>query len=138
MHFLFLSTLVCPLPVICHLDVLNRKMGACAWSSNHIHWDEFHVNCKTNKWKMVFSVSMVPHLGRATTFSCRYGKNLSFANLVTPITVLGAERFSFPCNVFFWRTSAEEVLSMSRNQNWSLLRQNNSKSTWQVSNKFDL
>jgi hypothetical protein len=27
---------------------------------------------------------------------------------------------------------------MSRNQNWSLLRQNNSKSSWQISNTLDL
>ena len=54
--------------------------------------------------------------------SCRYGKYLSFATFVTPITVLGAEQFEI-CNVFFsCRTLAEEVLSMSRNQNWSLLR----------------
>ena len=33
--------------------------------------------------------------------SCRYGKYLSFATLVTPITVFGAEQFAFPCNVFF-------------------------------------
>ena len=59
--------------------------------------------------------------------SCRYGKYLSFAALVTPKTVLGAEQFAFPCNVFLSRqTLAEEVLSMSRNQNWSLL--SNSKS----------
>ena len=37
--------------------------------------------------------------------------------------------------IFFCRTSAEDVLRMSRNQNWSFLRQNNSKSIWQVSNK---
>ena len=43
---------------------------------------------------------------------------------VTPITVLGAEQFAFPCNVFFCQTSAEEVLSMSRNQNglcWGII-----------------
>ena len=33
--------------------------------------------------------------------SCRYGKYLSFATLVTPITVLGAEQFAFPCYFFF-------------------------------------
>ena len=32
---------------------------------------------------------------------CRYGKYLSFATLVTPITILGAEQFSFPWNFFF-------------------------------------
>ena len=35
------------------------------------------------------------------TQSCRYGKYLIFATLVTPITDLGAEQFAFPCNVFF-------------------------------------
>ena len=40
-------------------------------------------------------------------------------------------------SIFFW-TSAEEVLSMGRNQNWSLLRQNNSKSILRVSNILDL
>ena len=30
-----------------------------------------------------------------------YGKYLSFAPLVTPITVLGAEQFAFPWNFFF-------------------------------------
>ena len=34
--------------------------------------------------------------------SCRYGKYLSFATFVTPITVLRAEQFAFPCNVFFF------------------------------------
>ena len=29
--------------------------------------------------------------------SCRYGKYLSFATLVTHITVLGAEQFAIPC-----------------------------------------
>ena len=33
--------------------------------------------------------------------SCRYGKYLSFATLLTPITVLGAEKFAIPCKVFF-------------------------------------
>ena len=33
--------------------------------------------------------------------SYRYGKYLSFAALVTPITVLGAEKFAFPCTLFF-------------------------------------
>jgi hypothetical protein len=61
--------------------------------------------------------------------SCRYGKYLSFETLDTRQTVLGAEQFVYPCKVFFLcQTSAEEVLSMSRNQNWSLLRQNKSKS----------
>ena len=46
--------------------------------------------------------------------SCRLGKYLSFATLVDPITVLGAEQFSFPCYFFFCQTSAKEVLSMSR------------------------
>ena len=68
--------------------------------------------------------------------SCRYRKYLSFASLITTITVLGAEQLAFPC--YFLLSSAENVLSMSRNQNWSLLRQNNSKSIWQVSNKLDL
>ena len=68
--------------------------------------------------------------------SFRYGKYLSFPALVILLTVLAAEQFAFPCNVC--QTSAEEVLSMSRNQNWSLLRQNNSKSIWRVLNKFYL
>ena len=38
---------------------------------------------------------------KAFSQSCRYGKYLSFATLVTPITVLGAEQFAFPCKVFF-------------------------------------
>ena len=58
-------------------------------------------------------------------FTC--GKYLSFATLVTPITVLGAKQFAFPCKKNR-QTSAEEVCSMSRHQNWSLFRQNNSKS----------
>ena len=33
--------------------------------------------------------------------SCRYGKYLSFASLVNPITVLGAEQFAIPCNIAF-------------------------------------
>ena len=33
---------------------------------------------------------------KSFTHSCRYGKYLSFATLVTPITVLGAEQFAFP------------------------------------------
>ena len=33
--------------------------------------------------------------------SCWYGKYLSFAALVTPVAVLGAEQFAFPCKVFF-------------------------------------
>ena len=45
--------------------------------------------------------------------SCRYGKYHLFATLVTPITGLGAEKFSFLCNVFFppnfsWRSSEHE------------------------------
>ena len=39
--------------------------------------------------------------------SCRYGKYLSFASLVTPITVLGVEQFAIPCKVFFCRTSVQ-------------------------------
>ena len=70
--------------------------------------------------------------------NCRYGKYLSFATLDIPVTVLGAEHFVFPCNIFFRRTSAEEVLSMSRNQNWCLLRQNKSKSFRRTSNTLDL
>ena len=70
--------------------------------------------------------------------SCRCGNYLSFVTLVTPITVLRAEQFAFPCKFFFCWTLAEEVLSMSRNENWSLLRQSNSKSIWWVSNKLDL
>ena len=71
--------------------------------------------------------------------SCRYGKYLSFATLVTPITVMGDEHFAFPFKVFFpCQTSTEEVLSMSRNQNWSLLRQNKSKSIWRFLNILDL
>ena len=70
--------------------------------------------------------------------SCRYGKYLSFVNLVTPVTVLGDEQFAFFCSVFFHRSSAEEVLSMIRNRNWSLLRQNKSKNILRVSNILDL
>ena len=33
--------------------------------------------------------------------SCRYGKYLSFATLVTPITVLAAEQFAFLYTLFF-------------------------------------
>ena len=33
--------------------------------------------------------------------SWRYGKYLSFATLVTPVTDLGAEQFAFPCKVSF-------------------------------------
>ena len=29
--------------------------------------------------------------------SYRYGKYISFETLVTPVTVLGAEQFAFPC-----------------------------------------
>ena len=58
----------------------------------------------------------------------RYGKYLSFATFDTPVTVLGDEQFVFPCKVFFLRqTTAEEVLSMRRNQNWSLFKQNKRK-----------
>ena len=71
--------------------------------------------------------------------SCRYGKYILFATLVTPITFFGAEKFAIPCKVFSSsrQTSAKEVLSMHRNQNWSLLRQINSKSIWQISNTLD-
>jgi hypothetical protein len=33
--------------------------------------------------------------------SCRYGKYLSFATFITPITVLGVEQFAIPCKVCF-------------------------------------
>ena len=33
--------------------------------------------------------------------SYRYGKYLSIAALVTPMTFLGAEQFAFPCTLFF-------------------------------------
>ena len=61
-----------------------------------------------NTWQFSF-----PH-------SCRYGKYLSFANLRCPCNGFGG------WEICIRRTSAEEVLSMSRNQNWSLLRQNKS------------
>ena len=38
---------------------------------------------------------------KALPQSYRYGKYLSFAALVTPITFLGAEQFAFPCTLFF-------------------------------------
>ena len=80
----------------------------------------------------------IKFLIKAFSQSCRYGKYLFFATLDTPVAVLGAEQFVFPCYGFFRQTSAEEVLSMSRNQNWSLLRQNKSKSIWRISNTLDL
>ena len=30
-----------------------------------------------------------------------YGKYFSFATIINPVTVLGAEQFAFPCKVFF-------------------------------------
>ena len=39
--------------------------------------------------------------------NCRHGKYLSCATLVTPINVLGAEQFAFPCQVFFRQRSSE-------------------------------
>ena len=34
--------------------------------------------------------------------SCRYGKYYSFETLITHVTVLGAEKFLFPCKSFFF------------------------------------
>ena len=48
--------------------------------------------------------------------SCRWGEYLSFAILVNPITVLENEQLAFPCKKNR-QTLAEEVMSMSRNQN---------------------
>ena len=61
---------------------------------------------------------------------CRYDKLLC--------DCLGAWAICISLRIFVCQTSAEEVLSMSRNQNWSLLRQNNSKSIWRVSTFLDL
>ena len=48
--------------------------------------------------------------------SCRYGKYLSFATLVTPITVLGAEQFAFPCNVFFAELQLKKFWAWAENK----------------------
>ena len=39
---------------------------------------------------------MIIHI-EACPLSCRYGEYISFASLITPITVLGTEQFAFPC-----------------------------------------
>ena len=48
------------------------------------------------------------------------------------------ETFSQSCKFWIWGTFAAEVLSMSRNHNWSFLGQNKTKSFWQVSSLLDL
>ena len=80
----------------------------------------------------------IKNLIKAFLQNCRYGKYLSFATLHTTVTELGLSNLYFPATFFFFQTSFEEVLSMSRNQNWYLLRQNKSKSIWQISNTLDL
>ena len=53
-----------------------------------------------------------------------------------PYNCLGGWAVCISLQIYFGRTLAEEVWSMSRNQNWSLLRRNNSKSIWRISNTF--
>ena len=52
----------------------------------------------------------------------------SIATLVTLVTVLDSEQFTFPCKVFLKLTLAADGLSMSRKLNWSFFRQNKDKS----------
>ena len=70
--------------------------------------------------------------------SCRYGKYLSFATLFTPITVLGAEQCAFSYKFILAKLHLKGFWAWAETKNWSLLRQNNSKSIWRVSNKLDL
>ena len=70
--------------------------------------------------------------------SCRYVQYLSFATLVHLVTVLGPEEFAFRCYNFFLQTSAAEVPSMGRNQNWSFFWQNKGKSPCLFSSLLDL
>ena len=50
-------------------------------------------------------------------------QNISFAKIVTLVTVLGGEQSAFPGNVFFLETSAADTLSMRSNQNYFFKRE---------------
>ena len=79
---------------------------------------------------MVFYINFGPFLHlqyrkiyiEAFLQSVRYSKYLSFATLVNPVTVVGGWALCISLISFFCRTSAEELLSMSRNQNCFLGR----------------
>ena len=60
-----------------HFSVLTLNFGPLL----HLHYIKIHIEAFTQSW--------------------RYGRYISFATLVTPIPVLGAEQFAFPCEFFF-------------------------------------
>ena len=143
---------LCNFPLPCLVNFVNIYYSVCfpKYLRLPVLTKYFVKNCLFVSWGrpqfslLYLNIGPLLHLQytkihkKAFSQSYRYGKYLSFAALVTPITFLGAEQFVFPCTLFFAEFQLKKVLSMSRNQNWSLLRQNNSKSIWRVSKKLDL